>query len=350
MKQFKKAVAFLIVFCMISSLFIAGPTALAASEADGWALSELVDAEALELVSGEYMEVILDPLTEIQAQEILETVRAKLSLIGMTAAEAPDYLETEGTTTRNDFITLLYNELLAYNVPLLLPDPSVDPLFYMVEHGIIKGDEEGELGMERECSLEEALLIAQRFITDIYDRGGLSSEGFLWKVTDGDDTLYLLGTIHVERGSVYPFSKGLKAILSETQEFIFEVDLGDTEGAQYYAQKQLYDDGTTLKDHISAELYQQVVEVMKTRGYTEEQTAQVKPWAMAFYLSSFVNSEESLGVSEAPMVMDAYIYSKAVVEGKTVSEIEGYKYQADLFDTLSSGIRSPIWKHAWMNI
>ena len=35
------------------------------------------------------------------------------------------------------------------------------------------------------------------------------------------------------------------------------------------------------------------------------------------------------------MVIDSYVYSKALVEGKKISEVEGYVYQSDMFNSLS---------------
>ena len=43
---------------------------------------------------------------------------------------------------------------------------------------------------------------------------------------------------------------------------------------------QVYSDGTTLKDHIDPELYQEVVDALAPLGMPEEQVAQYKPWSV----------------------------------------------------------------------
>ena len=49
--------------------------------------------------------------------------------------------------------------------------------------------------------------MAERLVLAVYDLCDAGSRGLLWKATNGDNTLYLLGTIHVDRSNVYPLHK-----------------------------------------------------------------------------------------------------------------------------------------------
>ena len=46
--------------------------------------------------------------------------------------------------------------------------------------------------------------MAERLILALYDANDAGSRGLLWKAVNGDNTLYLLGTIHMDRSNVYP--------------------------------------------------------------------------------------------------------------------------------------------------
>ena len=121
--------------------------------------------------------------------------------------------------------------------------------------GVVQGDGAG-LARERTCTYQEAMVMANRLILAIYDQQDAGSKGLLWKATNGDNTLYLLGTIHLDRDNVYPLHKSLRDAIQASEEVIFELDLNDQEGIALLQSLQTYQDGTTLADHISPELYQ----------------------------------------------------------------------------------------------
>ncbi|SMC56762.1 TraB/GumN family protein [Papillibacter cinnamivorans] len=297
---------------------------------DSWAVSELVDAEALNLLPSEDLSTIKSALNPEQEEYILDVARQSLSLLGYAAGGGERAVPVNRDQTRGSFAALLYNELAALDVPEQLYGDAASPMEYMVNSGIIRGYGNGDLGENNPCTLQEALLISRRFITNLYEESGKGSLGLLWKAQNGGNTLYLLGTIHVDRGNIYPFSQDLMDAILSAQTAVFEVDFLDQEGLAYFAQKQRYTDGTTLKDHIPEDLYNKIVASMAVLGYTEEQTASIKAWALANLFSTLSLQEE-----DSPMVMDSYVYSKALVEGKEIGELEGYAYQADLFDSLS---------------
>ena len=58
---------------------------------------------------------------------------------------------------------------------------------------------------------------------------------------------------------------------------------------------QYYDDGSTLKDHISPELYETVVEIYAGLGASEEIVSLFKPWALGFELSNLATTNTEGG-------------------------------------------------------
>lgn len=315
---------------------IAQPKAMAAGSGnqapDTWAVTELVDAEALGLLPEDVDGAWKSPVSSDQLLYILNGVARDLEQLDLGKSGVPA-LPSGSELTRGTVAEYLYAELCMYQLPGSVLDRSLTPLKYMTQQGVLRGNAKGELEEKRLCTLQEALVLAQRVVSNLYNDLGQASNGLLWKATKGDNTLYLLGTIHVDRGMVYPFSGNLLAAIRSAQTAVFEVDFNDQEELNYFYQKQQYSDGTTLKAHIPAVLYDNIIETMKGLGYTEEQAASLKPWALA-NLFSTLSLKES-GDTSSLMVIDTYVYSKELVEGKRLGQVEGYRYQADLFDSLS---------------
>ena len=70
--------------------------------------------------------------------------------------------------------------------------------------------------------------MAQRLVLAVYDGQDAGSRGLLWKAVNGENTLYLLGTIHMDRNNVYPFHKSLRDAISASDTVIFEVSIRRT--------------------------------------------------------------------------------------------------------------------------
>ena len=174
--------------------------------------------------------------------------------------------------------------------------------------------------------------MARRLILALYDQAGAGSKGLLWKAVKGGNTLYLLGTIHVDRSNVYPFHKSLRDAIAVSQEAIFEVDFNDTAGMAEFASMQVYSDGTGLKNHISPELYTEAVGIFAQLGMTEEQVNSCKPWVLMLTLNSVLTADESTGNG---MAVDLYINAVAANAGKKISAVETMAFQGGIFDSLS---------------
>ncbi|HWS42580.1 MAG TPA: TraB/GumN family protein [Pseudoflavonifractor sp.] len=293
-----------------------------------WAVESLADAYALGLVDDDYGSYIQSSLTEDALTALAAVAADKLALLGLEVNASPA-VELVVDTTRGGVINALYQEAAAY----ALPGIERAPADYLVELGVVKGGTNSDLMLERQCSYQEAMVMTQRLILALYDQAGAGSKGLLWKATNGDNTLYLLGTIHMDRGNVYPFHKSLRDAIAAAQEVIFEVDLNDVEGMTEFAAMQTYSDGTGLKDHVSAELYADAVSVFAQLGMTEEQVNAYKPWVLLLTLNSLLTADESTGSNA--MAVDMYVNAVAVNAGKEIGAVETMAFQGAIFDDLS---------------
>lgn len=326
----RKLLSLLLVLALATGLTA---PAFAAEEAEiqlpsPWAVESLADSYALGLVDDNYASYIQSSLTSDDLSAMIAVVADKLALLGLTPNTQPASVLVIDTT-RGGVMNALYQEAAAY----ALPGVENAPANYLKALGVVKGDSTGDLMLDHQCSYQEAMVMAQRLVLALYDQADAGSKGLLWKATKGDNTLYLLGTIHMDRNNVYPFHKSLRDAIASSQEVIFEVDLNDMEGLKEFAELQTYNDGTGLKDHISAELYADTVSVFSQMGLSEEQVNAYKPWVLLLTLNNLLATDDSTG--NTAMAVDVYINALAVNAGKTIGAVETMAFQGGIFDDLS---------------
>ena len=328
MKKMLSAILSLaLVLCLGMPALAAEPEA--AQEPAPWTYEYLADTYALGLMDDGYGKYIQSPITQDQLTAMTDIVSDKLALLGLPQRGADDDALVIDTT-RGGVMNALYQVCADYQMEGI--NEGVIP--FLRELGVVKGvNEAGDLNLEQPCTYQEAMVMSVRLVLAVYDRADAGSQGLLWKVTNGKNTLYLLGTVHVDRSNVYPFHKSLRAALASAQTVIFELDFNDQEGLAEFAAMQTYSDGTTLKDHISPELYASTVQVFADLGMSEEAVAAYKPWALANSLMSLATQDET--TTGAPMAIDLYLNSAAVNAGKQIDAVETYAFQCSIFDTLS---------------
>ncbi len=328
MKKLLSAILTLaLVLCLGTPALAAEPEA--AQEPDPWTYEYLADTYALGLMDDGYGKYIQSPITQDQLTAMTDIVSDKLALLGLPQRGADDDALVIDTT-RGGVMNALYQVCADYQMEGI--NEGVIP--FLRELGVVKGiNEAGDLNLEQPCTYQEAMVMSVRLMLAVYDGADAGSQGLLWKVTNGKNTLYLLGTVHVDRSNVYPFHKSLRAALASAQTVIFELDFNDQEGLAEFAAMQTYSDGTTLKDHISPELYASTVQVFAGLGMSEEAVAAYKPWALANSLMSLSTQDET--TTGAPMAIDLYLNSAAANAGKQIDAVETYAFQGGIFDTLS---------------
>ena len=317
---------------LLAAALLAVPAFAAGEEAgkqqpSPWAYGSIADSYALGLMDDGYGDYLQSPLTLEQLEAMTDVVSAKLAVLELPQrAAGPEALVVD--TTRGGVMNALYQACAAYEIPGVEQDAAA----FLLELGVVEGDQ-GQLAQERPCTYQEAMVMAQRLILAVYDSQDAGSKGLLWKATNGGNTLYLLGTIHLDRDNVYPLHKSLREALLSAQTVAFELDFNDAEGIAELAALQTYSDGSTLSDHISPELYERVSAAFTALGMEEEQVQLLKPWALANGLTVYVSGDDTTGSNA--MAIDLYLNSVCSWAGIPIEGVESYALQGNIFDTLS---------------
>lgn len=160
-----------------------------------------------------------------------------------------------------------------------------------------------------------------------------ASEGPFWKVTGASGSAYLLGSLHFGTAEMYPLSAPVNAAFESADRLVVEIDLGAMDPAamlHWISTEGAYMDGTTLADHVSAEVWATLRQRAQQYGVPLELLAVQRPWLAAFTLTAMALSrkgfQEDLGV-------DRHFLSRASGQLPVV-ELEGFDYQMGLLANL----------------
>lgn len=275
-------------------------------------------------------------------QSLLNDTAAKLDKLGLTKKgdlELPS--STEAGITRETVVLSLYALLAQYELPEAFEIDKSDPIEYLQQKGIIEGTDRG-LELEQLCTVEQATVLASRLVQYTYDTAQGGAQGLFWKVTHGDNTLYLLGSIHLGSPEMYPMDKEIRDAFAASDDLWVEVNMmnDDPEPLNYFNQLMVYNDGTTLKDHVSQETNEKLQEVIEMLGLPADIFDTFKPWVAANNISMLhlSNSVEDLALGQA-LGVDLYFLQNALLTGKPIHELEGHKLQGDLFNNVAPEVQ-----------
>ena len=157
--------------------------------------------------------------------------------------------------------------------------------------------------------------------------------GFLWKVENGDTTVYLQGTVHLGEPDLFPMHEKIEQAYVESDVVVPEIDLFNVEMAEMNKlQMELgtYQDETNLEDHLPEETYQEVETFFMDRGFPMGVIDTYKPWLVSNMVSKLMVQE--FGFTEG---VDMYFLSKAQADDKEIIALETPRDQLGIFADLS---------------
>lgn len=184
----------------------------------------------------------------------------------------------------------------------------------------------------RRLGLPCIALITLASIASAAEKAGEKS--FLWRVSSGDRSVYLLGSIHFMKKDAYPLNATIEGAFSNSGVVVFETDIDKLDGAAVsLVAAGTLDGETTLADVVPAELYRGVSARLDDLGMNIAGFKKMKPWMVALSLTSFELMRADYLGSEG---VDSYFSSRAEAAGKTREGLETTEFQVSLFADMSA--------------
>jgi uncharacterized protein YbaP (TraB family) len=143
----------------------------------------------------------------------------------------------------------------------------------------------------------------------------------VFKVTKGDNHLYIGGTLHLLSEDDYPLPKQYQSAYENSELIVFETDLTaltSVEFSKSMLNALTYKEGKTLEDTLSPDTLDALSRYLKSRGLTLSQFMNYKPSLMSMTLSMLELKHMGL-TSEG---VDKYFHSQAHADKKPVAWLE----------------------------
>ena len=164
----------------------------------------------------------------------------------------------------------------------------------------------------------------------------ISADSSVWKITSGENTVYLGGTVHLLRPSDYPLPEEYEQAYQESAVLVFETDISSMNDLSIQAEtlKQLtYTDGQSLDTVLNDEAYNALSEYIATIGIPMAMIEQFKPGMII----SMLQLLEFQKIGFTPQGVDAYFNIRAMSDGKTLEELESVEEQIGFLAAMGEG-------------
>ena len=167
------------------------------------------------------------------------------------------------------------------------------------------------------------------------------STPLLYKATsDNGGEVWLFGSIHVGNDDMYPLPDYVNNAYNEADSLAVEVDVIDMEenAMDYIAdyQKVMYLDGTTIKDHISEDLYNDAVKILEDNDYYTSMLDFYYPSMWSSFIEVF--EYENSGY-DSKKGIDMHLLNLAKENKKNIVEIESASSQITLLGEFSEELQ-----------
>lgn len=180
---------------------------------------------------------------------------------------------------------------------------------------------------------------ATRTVMLVSAKTGEAARGFLWEVKNGPTTVYLVGSMHIADNTFYPLRDEFEKAFAEADYLGVEINISqEATKAQQQKVMQLgtYQDGTTLKDHISADTYKQLGKLLEANGIKANAFDSLKPWVVETTLGTLKSSDAGYEASEG---VDLHFIQQAIDRKLPILELESYDSQLSMFNGLSDELQ-----------
>lgn len=170
----------------------------------------------------------------------------------------------------------------------------------------------------------------------------------IWKVESKDGKggkLYLFGSIHIGVEEMFPLDDRIEAAYNDSDAVAVEVDVismeyGVNNLQEQYQEYLMYNDGTSLLDHISPQTYQAVGVYLKENHISIYPYLIYKPYVLSEVVSSVkqANSDKVMPYSSL-FGIDRHYLTRAKIDGKQVLEVEDASERMKMYGDYSDDVQ-----------
>ncbi|WP_368564868.1 TraB/GumN family protein [Pseudoxanthomonas sp. UTMC 1351] len=144
----------------------------------------------------------------------------------------------------------------------------------------------------------------------------------LWKVSDQDNAVYLLGSFHLLRPSDYPLSGDVSAAFEDAEAVVFELspaEMASSALPTQMMQAALRQDGKSLQDDLDAATWQKLQNYANQNNLPLANFATFEPWFVGLSISILEMTKQGL---DPKLGLDTHFMEIAKKAGKPTDGLE----------------------------
>lgn len=156
----------------------------------------------------------------------------------------------------------------------------------------------------------------------------------LWKVADGDNAIYLLGSFHLLKPADYPVSADVDAAFDDAERLVFEIgprELAEPDVQQRFLAAAGYDPpGGSLRQALPAPLHARLERWLAARGGSARPLDRFEPWFVNLTLTLQAAQKQGF---RPELGLDRRLMQRAEAAGKPVGGLETLDDQLRALDS-----------------
>ncbi|WP_271273604.1 TraB/GumN family protein [Aliamphritea hakodatensis] len=171
----------------------------------------------------------------------------------------------------------------------------------------------------------------------------------VWKVSDGKETVYLGGTVHVLEAGDYPLPATFDKAYRQADMVFFETDI-DALSTQGFVQQLLaqtsYPQGQSIVSRLSAETLAKLKTYLVAQGISFKALEQFRPGMLGMQLSQIELRKQGISVAG----VDSYFNDAAIRDNKPRGRLETPQDQIHVIATMGQGNESEVIENALTDV
>lgn len=168
---------------------------------------------------------------------------------------------------------------------------------------------------------------------------GADGKHFLWRVSQGNRSLYLLGSVHVLRAGDYPLPAEMEETFKDASVLVEEIDLAhfDAESAALeMLQEGSYPQGQSLRTALPAPVYQKVADGARKLDLDMARLDPLRPWFASINIEEAQLLKSGFDPTEG---VDQHFAAEAQAQHKPLIGLEEPAYQIGLMAKLPDAVQ-----------
>ena len=156
----------------------------------------------------------------------------------------------------------------------------------------------------------------------------------LWKVSDADNSVYLLGSFHLLKQEDYPLPKEIDAAFDDAESLVFEIDpreMTAPETATTIRKYAAYEEGQSLSTVLPKPTLDKLGNLVSLTGGSVQTLEQSEPWMVS--LSLVLGITNAMGF-KAELGLDRHLMERAAKAGKPTGGLETIEAQMQAMDSV----------------